>query len=216
MRRGLLALACAAGAIGLLGCGEDGEGGVNVSEASTTGTTTVATTTTPSHSDVPAGVAAQYHKAEEEIGAEGGEQSVGPWRIAYIVEPAEGWFEQRAGKLRWRAPRRGETNHIEILPFEKGTGRLVPDVPVTLEILDARGRRVARKTLAPYHAEFFHYAENFALPGSGKYTLRAGVGSPTFRRHGERSDRPALADGATVRFEDVEISTAEEAGGDGH
>jgi hypothetical protein len=197
----VLALGAAAG------CGDDGE--VRL-ETSGTGTTTTATGTTTtgtatSESQVPEGVAAQYATIEEEVAAEGGDTVTGPWRIAYIVEPAEGWFEPRGGELRWRAPAAGETQHIEILPIEADTGRLVPEVPVTLEVLDADGQRVARKPLRIYYAEFFHYAENFSIPKAGEYTLRATIEPPPFRRHGEEQEDPPLAEGATVEFDGVAL-----------
>jgi hypothetical protein len=213
MRNGAIRAGLAALALGsLAGCGDDRDGEVRV-ETSGTGTTgTVTTPTSPdeAQAEVPEGVAAQYRTIEEEVRAEGGDTRSGAWRIAYIVEPAEGWFERRGGRLAWRPPARGETNHIEILPIEAEGGRLVPEVPITLEVLDAGGRRVARKRLSFYYAEFFHYAENFALPRSGRYTLRATLGAPPFRRHGEEGQDPALAQGATATFEDVEIDTEEE------
>jgi len=160
-------------------------------------------------SDIPAGVAAQYRQIAEEVAAEGGEKRVGPWRIAYIVEPAEGWFEHTGGQLGWRAPAPGETHHIEILPIEAATGRLVPNVPITLEIRDAQGARVARQRLPMYYAEFFHYADNFAIPRSGEYTLRATLGAPDLRRHGEEAEPPALAEGATATFDGVRLESEE-------
>jgi hypothetical protein len=167
-----------------------------------TGTTTVA-----AESEVPEGVAEQYATIEEEVEAEGGETNAGPWRIAYIVEPAEGWFERRGGALRFRAPAPGETHHIEILPIEAESGRLVPDVPVTLEVVGPDGRRAARKRLSFYYAEFFHYAENFSIPEAGEYTLRATIEPPHFRRHGEEQEEPPLAEGATVEFEGVALES---------
>lgn len=161
--------------------------------------------------DVPEGVAGQYRQIADEVRAQGGEQRVGPWRVAYIVEPAEGWFERDGGELRWRAPAAGETHHIEILPIEASTGRLVPKVPITLEVLDAQGERVARQRLPMYYAEFFHYATNFAIPRDGAYKLRAVLGAPELRRHGEQAEGPPLADGATATFEGVQLK-AEEAG----
>jgi hypothetical protein len=154
---------------------------------------------------VPAGVAAQYATIEEEVKAEGGETNSGPWRVAYIVEPAEGWFERRGDGFEWRAPAEGETHHIEILPIEAESGRLVPEVPVTLEVLDSRGERVARKRLQPYYAEFFHNAENFEIPEPGEYTLRATIEVPDLRRHGEETEEPPLAEGAAVEFERVRL-----------
>lgn len=178
MRRSLLVLSVMP--LLAVGCGED---------RGRTGTT--ATATTPvggGTSEVPAGVAEQYRTIEEEVREEGGETRSGPWRIAYIVEPAEGWFERRGGRFEWRPPVRGETNHIEILPIEAETGRIVPDVTVVLEVLDADGDRVARKPLSFHYAEFFHYAENFALPGQGG--TRSGPRSASRRFAGtERSRR---------------------------
>jgi len=166
-------------------------------------------TDTAQSSKVPAGVAAQYATIEQEVRAEGGEKRIGPWRIAYIVEPAEGWFERRGDDFEWRAPADSETHHIEILPIEAETGRLVPNVPIAAEVLDAQGKRVARKPLAPYYAEFFHYADNFSIPEAGDYRLRATIGPPDLRRHGEEQEGPALAERAEVEFESVRLEPKE-------
>lgn len=160
-------------------------------------------------SKVLGGVAAQYAAIEEEVRAEGGEKRIGPWRIAYIVEPAEGWFERRGDGFEWRRPAEDETHHIEILPIEAETGRLVPNAPITAEVVDAQGKRVARKALAPYYAEFFHYANNFSIPKAGDYRLRATIGPPDLRRHGEEREGPALAGGVQVEFEDVRLEPKE-------
>jgi hypothetical protein len=210
MRNGAIRAGLAALALGsLAGCGEDRDGAVRV-ETSGTGTATTATSPREPQAEVPEGVAAQYRQIEEEVRAEGGDTRSGPWRIAYIVEPAEGWFERRGRELRWRAPAADETHHIEILPIEADTGRLVPDVPITLEVLDSNGRRVARKRLSLYYAEFFHYAENFAIPRAGDYTLRATLEPPPFRRHGEQEEEPPLAEGATVEFDGVRLKPESE------
>jgi len=196
--RSILAWTVCAAALVVVGCGgDDDEAGE--------GQTPEAAPAAQAARDVPSGVAAQYRQIAEEVAAEGGEQRVGPWRIAYIVEPAEGWFEQVGGELRWRAPAAGETHHIEILPIEAETGRLVPNVPIELEVLDAGGQRVARGRLAMYYAEFFHYATNFRVPRDGDYTLRATIGPPDLRRHGEQADGPPLAEGATATFEGVRL-----------
>ena len=39
------------------------------------------------------------------------------------------------------------------------------------------------------------------------FTLRATLGVPAFNRHGEESETPALTEGTTVEFTDVELST---------
>jgi hypothetical protein len=191
-------------ALASVGCGED-------REPAGTGTGTgTGTSTAAAASAVPEGVEKQYATIEQEVEAEGGETTAGPWRVAYIVEPAEPWFERRGGRFEWRPVERGETHHIEILPFEAKTGRLVPEVPVTLEVLDAAGETVARRQLRSYYAEFFHYADNFPIPRAGKYTLRATIEPPPFRRHGEEREGPALAEGANVEFKDVRLEPEQE------
>lgn len=154
---------------------------------------------------VPAGVAKQYSTLREEIKENGGEQTSGKWKIGYIVEEAEPWFESHDGHQTRRPPADGETNHIEIIPQEAETGRIVPDVPARLEILDASGKVVDAKDLNFYYSTFFHYANNFSIPQPGKYTLRATLQAPTFMRHSENPQEAPLAEGAQVTFENVEI-----------
>ena len=154
---------------------------------------------------VPEGVAQQYATLEEEIAANGGETRSGDWRVAYIVEPAEPWFEPVDGTFRFRQPAPGETHHIEVIPIEAASGRIVPQVPLRLEVLDATGQVVDAKSLNFYYSEFFHYANNFSVPTAGRYTLRATLLPPTFFRHGEQGEQPPLSEGTTVEFRDVEL-----------
>jgi hypothetical protein len=191
----VLTLGAAVVALALAACGEDE-------------TRVPATGTTPT-SDVPDGVAAQYSVLEEEIAAEGGAVESGDWRIAYIKEPAEGWFRTENGRVVWRDPARGETAHLEIIPIERDSGRIVPDAGVTLEVLDDDGQRVEKRPLSFYYAEFFHYADNFRIPRDGEYTLRATVEPPPFRRHGDEDSGPALMEGVDVEFENVMIELDE-------
>jgi len=152
---------------------------------------------------VPAGVAEQYATLEKEIKAEGGETKVGEWRITYIVEPAEPWFAAEGGRQVFRESAARETHHIEIIPFEAKTGRVVPNVPIRLEVVDAAGKVVDAKPLNFYYGEFYHYANNFSVPQAGNYTLKATLQPPTFLRHGEKGETPALAEGATATFTGV-------------
>ncbi|MGH3737511.1 MAG: hypothetical protein ACRDT6_18165 [Micromonosporaceae bacterium] len=155
---------------------------------------------------VPKGVAAQYATLEKEIAAEGGEQKVGEWRIAYIVEGAEPWHEVAGGTSSYRAVKPGETFHIEIIPIEAATGRIVPDVPIKLSVVDASGKVVDSDALHFIYGEFFHYANNFSVP-DGTYTLKAEIGVPDFPRHGEQNETPALAEATTVNFDNVELKS---------
>lgn len=156
------------------------------------------------------GIVATYSVAQSEIDEEGGEQEVGEYRVGYIVEPAEGWWDGAPENLVWREPAAGETNHIEILPFETETGLLVPGAEITLTALNEAGEVVESKPLEFYRGEFYHYANNFGLPGSGTYALRAEIEPPAFLRHGtEEGEGRVLTKPVVVEFESVEIDTEE-------
>lgn len=151
---------------------------------------------------VPEGVEEQYTVVNTEIAEAGGETTTGAWRIGYIVEAAEPWFHAHHGAQQFRLPTAGETNHIEIIPFEKASGRIVPNVPVTVQVLDDAGKTVAKQELNFYYATFWHYANNFSIP-KGTYDLKVTLGVPEFLRHGDAGAPAPLAEGATVTFEDV-------------
>ncbi|GHB67752.1 hypothetical protein GCM10010377_68320 [Streptomyces viridiviolaceus] len=167
----------------------------------------------------PAGVAHQHTVLEAEIAARGGETEAGEYRIGYIVEAAEPWFESKdskggkhaghdmGGELVNREPAKGETHHIEIIPMEAKTGRIIPDVPIRLEVLDSKGKVVQAQDLNFYYAEFFHYANNFSIPREGKYTLRATLQPPTFLRHGASGEKPALSKKVTATLRNVELKS---------
>lgn len=156
--------------------------------------------------EVPAGVVEQYATLQEEVAERGGSITSGEWEVSYIVEAAEPWFHGEDGRQHYRAPTAQETHHIEIIPTESDSGRIVPDVPITLEVLDHNGKVVDSARLSFYYGTFFHYANNFSIPTDGEYVLRATIGTPTFRRHGDQEETPALATGATVTFEDVSLT----------
>ncbi|TXS40916.1 hypothetical protein EAO75_39370 [Streptomyces sp. uw30] len=159
----------------------------------------------------PAGVAHQHTVLEAEIAAQGGETKAGEYRIGYIVEAAEPWFRSEHGthgKLVNREPTKNETHHIEIIPMEAKTGRIVPNIPIEFEVVDAKGKVVQAQNLNFYHAEFFHYANNFSIPTAGKYTLRATPQPPTFLRHGASGEKPALSETVTATFAGVELKPA--------
>lgn len=157
------------------------------------------------------GVVGSYAVAQEEIEEAGGEQEVGAYRVGYIVEPAEGWWDGDPTVLQWRGPSGAETNHIEILPFEAESGLLVPDMRIELTILDEAGEVVESKPLALYRGEFYNYTNNFSLTSNGVYTLRAKLNPPDFRRHdaGEAEGK-VFTEPVTVEFENVQISIEEE------
>jgi hypothetical protein len=213
--RKLLAAAALLG-LAAAGCGGDDGGNVRGIEqggggdsgagsASGAGSGSAATSGVEGAAGVPKGVAAQYNQVTEEIESNGGQTESGPWRVGYIVEAAEPWFAPADGDYRFRPPAPGETHHIEVVPFEKSTGRIVPEVPIRVEVVAADGRVVDAEELGFYYSEFFHYANNFSVSQPGRYTLRVTLGAPQLLRHGEQEQDPPLTEGARVEFTDVAL-----------
>lgn len=184
MRRTLPVLLLPLAALALTGCGAEAD----------------------SSESVPAGVAEQYSVLQDEVAERGGSVESGEWTVSYIVEQAEPWYAEHDGEQHLRQPADGETHHIEIIPTETATGRIVPNVPITLEVVDADGNVVDEKPLNFLYSTFFHYANNFEVPEEGTYTLRATLGAPDFARHGEEGEEPPLSEGTEVEFADVELT----------
>lgn len=59
-----------------------------------------------------------------EIAEKGKTVESGQWTVNLITEAAEPWFDEHGAHF--RAPEPGETHHIEIIPTETSTGRIVP------------------------------------------------------------------------------------------
>ena len=185
------------------GCGERQ---IVSSEREVTGGGTTAETTAGGQGYQ--GIVDSYAVANAEIREEGGEKTVGEYRIGYIVEPAEGWWEGDPQNLQWREPSPDETHHLEILPFDRRTGLLIPEMEGRLYVIDENGEVVDEQPLRFYYAEFYHYANNFSIPRSGTYTLRAELQPPDFRRHGEESgEGRVFTEPVVVEFEGVRITS---------
>ncbi|WP_053057738.1 iron transporter [Rubrobacter aplysinae] len=155
-------------------------------------------------------VTGAYSAAQEEIEEAGGEKVVDGYRVGYIVEDAESWWEGEPGNLRWREPAPDETNHIEILPYDRESGQFVPYMDVRLTVLDESGEAVDRHDLGFYWSTFKHYSNNFSVPETGTYTLRAELQAPDFYgRHQlegkSREQSKVFTEPVTVEFEGVEI-----------
>ncbi|BAS08716.1 conserved hypothetical protein [Arthrobacter sp. Hiyo4] len=73
---------------------------------------------------VPAGVNKQYAVLANELAEKGKTVESREWTVNLITEAAEPWFDKHG--THFRAPEAGETHHIEIIPTETSTGRIVP------------------------------------------------------------------------------------------
>ena len=154
-------------------------------------------------SQVPAGVAEQSQVLADEIAENGKTVESGAWTVNLITEAAEPWHEVHGdGHTKFRDVRPGETNHIEIIPVDTASGRIVPDVPIALEVIDADGQVVAKdEGLTFYGSTFFHYANNFSVAQPGTYTVKATLGAPDFpvARRGGRGPSTVRGHGGPVR-----------------
>ena len=112
-----IAVTAALTALLLAGCG-------NQEAPTPTAETTTGTTTATSAAEIPQGVVTQYTVLNEETEAEGGRTTSGDWEVAYIVEPAEAWFETTGEEPTRREPAAGETHHLEIIPIDAATGQI--------------------------------------------------------------------------------------------
>lgn len=197
------------------GCGKEPVTSSRAAPETTGGTTgeTVAETTAPKSAPTESlqGVMDSYLLAQEEISSEGGETETGEYRVGYIVEPAEGWWEGDPQDPEWREPAAGETNHIEILPFDRETGLLIPYMDIELTVTDGSGTEIESKPLSFYYADFYHYANNFSIPEKGSYTLTVEFSSPEFRRHGDADgEGRVFTEPVQIEFDSVEIDPQEE------
>ena len=87
------------------------------------GSQAAANTTAKEHaSAAPAGVQEQYQVLADELAEKGKTVDSGEWTVNLITEAAEPWFDEHGEHF--RAPKAGETHHIEIIPVEASTGRI--------------------------------------------------------------------------------------------
>lgn len=155
---------------------------------------------------VPTGVAAQHAALEGAIAQRGGRTTSGAWQIGYVAERAQGWYESAGGRLTYRAPGPGETHTIGVVLQEAATGRLVPGMPVRIEVVDRAGVVVDAQSAALRYGDYLSYVSNVTVPSPGRYGLRVFVGSPAVALAGEAGRRPPLAEGAAVTFADVDLT----------
>lgn len=143
----------------------------------------------------------------QNIADDGREQRVGEYLVAYAVEKAEGMYRPRGDDLEWVPP--GDDNvHIEVCVRDAADGRLIPELDVTVAVLDAQSGEEIGRHRHPllWHPYLYHYGRNWRLPGSGDYSLEISFDAPKFMRHDKENGR-RFSSGARVRFDDVSVST---------
>jgi hypothetical protein len=148
--------------------------------------------------------AVALHAMERESGMQC--KDVDDYTVGVTVEEAEGmWRRADENTLVWSEPKQGlENAHVEVVVADRADGRFIPDLDVSVEVLDGE-RSLGRKRLPfLWHPFVYHYGHNWSVPHAGKYTVAVHIGAPTFYRHdpinGLRYARPV-----DVVFERVQI-----------
>jgi Fe2+ transport protein len=138
-----------------------------------------------------------YAKALRAMDEESGAvtQRAGDYLVAFVQENAEGMYELVDGRLVWQEAAEEANAHLEIAVADAADGRFVPDLDITLTLLE--GDRELFTTTMPFlwHPYLYHYGTNARVPGEGPYSVRVRIDPPTFMRHdpvnGKRYEQPA-------------------------
>jgi len=143
---------------------------------------------------------------QDMVKQKGGQRTVGDYKVAYMLDHPEGWYEMTNGKLTWRPPAAGETQHIEVAVMDSLTGKCLPMPQVTADVIDQSGSTVqSQQLMYLWHPMVDHYGANFSIPNAGTYSLRVRAPAPDFRRHdqqlGDRFTSPL-----DVTFTNVKIT----------
>jgi hypothetical protein len=87
------------------------------------------------------------------------------------------------------------------LPRRRGRPRPSPlELGLSVEHTSTAYTDDGRGWLSPYYSEFMHDANNSRFRSRACYALRLRIEPPGLRRHGEKEEGPALAEGADVEF----------------
>lgn len=139
------------------------------------------------------------------VADDGGERLAGHFRIGYAVEKAEGMYEWTGSELEWKDPAT-ENLHVEVAVRDASDGRFVPDVRVTVTLIDPDGHEVGTHEQAMmWHPMLWHYGQNWTVPVDGTYRMKVHVEPPTFMRHDEINGI-RFTDAVDVEFDNVKVT----------
>jgi hypothetical protein len=150
----------------------------------------------PEQLDIARAQGSTYGQALQAMDEESGAvtQRAGDYLVAFVQENAEGMYELQDGRLVWREAAEEANAHLEIAVADAADGRFVPELHITLTVLE--GDREVFTTTMPFlwHPYLYHYGTNAKVPGEGPYSIRVRIDPPTFMRHdpvnGKRYERP--------------------------
>jgi len=123
------------------------------------------------------------------------ETEAGGYRIGFIAEPPEPFWEWKEGP-RLKAVRPEDTHHLEIVLQDRGSGLLVPQAAVSLRLAPKAGGTPVEVPLHGLLSAFQHYGETLRVP-PGEYRVEVEVAPPPTAVLGE----PHFLGRASTQFE---------------
>ncbi|MFD1512991.1 iron transporter [Halomarina rubra] len=166
----------------------------------------------PRVADPPAGV---YRPPASTGLALVGTADAGPFRLGVLYSYPTRFWEVVGEQTYLRDVTDEDSVHLMALAWDPETGVVFPEVGLTVEVTHAEtgadhdaGDLVAEEAVYAMLSQGlgFHYGDNVALPGDGRYDVTVAVGGLQLRRTGAFADR--FGDPASHTFE-FEYSRAE-------
>lgn len=144
----------------------------------------------------------------ENVAQTGATQEAGDYLVGIAVEEAEGMHVWEDGELSWQEP--DGNLHIEVAVMDAADKRFVPNLDVTVTVVDADGAEVAtHEQPLLWHPMIHHYGRNWQVPGDGTYTIRVHVDPARFPRHDEVNGR-RYTEAVDVEFTGVRVETGQD------
>lgn len=123
--------------------------------------------------------------------------------VTLACEEAEGLYVPASSEeLKWKIPASKSNLHVEIIVQDTLDRRFIPNLDITLRIIDSNKSKDTYKLPFLWHPFLFHYGKNIEIPGEGKYSFEVMIKQPTFGRHDEiRGNR--YAQDTSIQFDDL-------------
>lgn len=130
----------------------------------------------------------------------------GEYLVAFVQEKAEGMYAPADSGLEWREAPEDANAHLEVAVADGADGRFVPDLRVTVTVMDAEEEVFTYRAPFLWHPFLYHYGFNAKVPGEGPYEVRIRIEPPEWMRHDPKNGK-RYADPVEVAFADVTFET---------
>jgi uncharacterized protein involved in high-affinity Fe2+ transport len=150
---------------------------------------------------------AMYKQAND-----GKDTTKGDYFFACAVEYSEGYWYQKNNKMVYKMDNElsaANNAHVEVVVRDKNTGRFMHDLPVTVTLYDASGKKLGTKMeMFMWHPWLYHYGENWRVPRPGSYKVHVHIDPPPYRRYGKISGKQFTSP-EDLDFQNIMIKTGQ-------